>query len=236
MMPTEKIDEDGVASSSGRQETCQLRPRGSSGSFSEGWPSSDKGWKKTYSPPPSETYSISKADPLWANATDPWVLGYEIASWCNRQDAEAENHLDGAKLWRSKDKKESYVCGMIEGLTDKWSVRDILVKCEEYGRVLGLHLRHDHGGGFQGCGLVQYRQRAELEHAKRYMVLEDGRRKVYVTSSYKEFRIPDMDDVVGSETSPRVSSWSKPEIMHRPENHFPVPRRDIPGYVSWHSS
>ena len=81
---------------------------------------------------------------------------------------------------------------------------------------------------------MQYRQSAELEHAKRYLHLEDGRRKVYVTSSYKEFRIQDMDNVVGSATGPRVSSSSKPEIMHRADNHFSVPRKDMKGYVSMH--
>jgi hypothetical protein len=154
-------------------------------------------------------------------------MGYEVASWCNRWEAEEVNHPDGVRLWRSNDKRESYVCGMIEGLTDKWSVQDVLLKCEEYGRVLGLHLRHAQDGGFQGCGLVQYRNSAELRQAKRYLQMEDGGRKVCVTSSYREFRILEMDGVVGDAMSPRVSSSWKPGIMHRQENYFSVPREAV---------
>ena len=147
-----------------------------------------------------------------------------------------ENHTDGAKLWRSKEKRESNVCGLIEGLSDKWSVKDILEECEKYGKVVGLHLRQNHrGGGFQGCGLVQFRFGKDLIGAKWGLKMKDGWRKCYISGSYKEFRIQEMDDVVGCSVSPRISSGSKRHIMHREDNNFSVPRRDTEGYESMHS-
>ena len=75
----------------------------------------------------------------------------------------------------------------------------------------------------------------ELVDAKGGLKMKDGWRKCYISRSYKEFRVPEMDDIVGCTESPRISSGSKRHIMHREDNNFSMPRCDTEGYVSMQS-
>ena len=126
------------------------------------------------------------------------------------------HHRDGNKVLEgSRNGMVSEVCGYLAGVFDSMSPVAIFRALEEYGDVIGLHLRHarDSDTGnylsewYEGTGFVQFRTAAGLRNAKAnfYKETADGGRYFWIEDLNIEFHVRGLDGVTdGGPHAPRV--------------------------------
>ena len=111
------------------------------------------------------------------------------------------------------NKRDSMVCGFINGIPGDWSRDHLYGELSRVGEIVGLHVRRAADGNYEGVGFVQYRWSTDLDEALREFAgnrhkgkgkTRDGswNNTIYLRlgPSHKEFDLEGIEDEI-------VQSW-----------------------------
>ena len=162
--------------------------------------------------------------------TEVWVSQW-TSGRCNPMSGR-----DGNRMWIHPGNYKSEVCCSLNGFSndpDTPTVRDdVLKRCEEFGPVVGFHVRvEEQSNRYHGCGYVQYRDPESLRRAIEglsYHVPGSGGMRpktIRIAPVSCEFNL---QALLGpkSVSAPRVSLTSDPAVMHNPEGKWMKPPKE----------